>query len=298
MAARSREIVIIGAGPAGIAAAVQLRRQGHNPLVFEMDEPGGLLRNAGWVENYPGFPDGISGEELASLFTRQLKRWDVEVVKQKVTSLSIDNGCFTVATNDGCVSARVAVIASGTKANTLDDLDPTGSARDRILYEVHPLIHKTNKTIAIIGGGDAAFDYALTLSKHNEVTIFNRTSVARCLPLLKERVQAEGLITYKDNVSVKYPIRVSNDKLVLDCESDGNSFDFTADYLILAIGRKPHLDFLSEDVIARMDELKKSGCLYLIGDVVNDRFRQTAIAVGEGVKAAMRIDRMIGDSVK
>ena len=81
------KIVIIGGGPSGIACAIQLIRYGYNPVIIEKNEPGGLLRNANLVENYPGFPNGISGIDLSHIFVEQLNRFGVELISDEVISL-------------------------------------------------------------------------------------------------------------------------------------------------------------------------------------------------------------------
>ncbi len=259
MAAKAEEIVIIGAGPAGIAAAIQLRRQGHDPVVFEMDQPGGLLRNAGWVENYPGFPDGISGADIINLFRKQLKRWRVNIVPEEVVSASRNDSMFVVSTKDNTLLARIVVIATGTGPITMSGIGPGGEAGDRILYEIHSISHVKGKKIVIIGAGDAAFDYALNLSRQNEVTILNRTDAIKCLPLLWERAQKVPSITYRRNTTVRLPVESAGKSLNLQCVSSGNSFDLAADYLILAIGRQPRLEFLSPELTGKIARTERVG---------------------------------------
>jgi thioredoxin reductase len=109
-------VVVVGAGPAGIAAAIYLKRAGIDPLVFERDEVGGLLRNAHSVENYPGFPDGVSGQELVELLKRQLVRWRIDVRMEEVHKISREGDVFIVVSESGEVFAKSVIVATGTKS--------------------------------------------------------------------------------------------------------------------------------------------------------------------------------------
>jgi thioredoxin reductase len=230
---------------------------------------------------------------MVSLFQQQLKRWRVNVVQEQVISVTHEDDIFKVTTKGQKLSARIVVVATGTGPHTLANFDTSGEANDRIMYEIYSILHVKDKKIAVIGAGDAAFDYALTLSKHNKVTILNRSDKIKCLHLLWERAQKVPSITYMPNTAVRLPVGNTDNFLSLRCESSGNGFDLAADYLILAIGRQPRLRFLSQGLIDQTDKLKKSGRFYLIGDVGNGDFRQTGIAVGEGIRAAMQIDRVL-----
>ena len=118
--------------------------------------------------------------------------------------------------------------------------------------------------------------------------ILSRSEKSRCLPLLKERVAQSPRITVLDETILRR-IVVSGEGLHIECVSREKQTSHHVDFLAFAIGREPQLDFLSETVRKRQRELEESGLLYHIGDVHNGPFRQTAIAVGDGIKAAMRI---------
>jgi len=284
-------VTIIGAGPAGIAAAIQLARYGLTPLHLEKERLGGLLKNANLVENYPGFPTGIPGMELVHCFEEQYKSASLEVLNKEVVCLDFSDGLFQINTPGDHFTSRRVLVASGTKAVKFSGLQIPPDLDHKVFYEVYPLLNLRGAKVAMVGGGDAAFDYALNLSKRNQVIILNRGERIKCLPLLWERAQAGSAIQYLANTEV---IRLRPDpsgRMDLECAGPGGVFKVHADYLVGALGRVARLDFLSQQVREQCEKLTAEGRLYFIGDVNNGLYRQTAIAVGDGVRAAMQIYR-------
>ena len=112
---RETDVGIVGCGPAGIGAAIQLTRSGVDCLVFEKARVGGLLLNANLVENYPGFPQGIPGGELAHLMEKHLAVHSVSVIPLEVSSLNTGEGGFTLDTAQGAFRSRIAIVATGTR---------------------------------------------------------------------------------------------------------------------------------------------------------------------------------------
>ena len=287
------DVAVIGAGPAGIAAAIQLKRFGLEPAVIERERIGGLLVNANLVENYPGFPSGIRGVDLVRLFEAQLQRVGVRVSFEEVVALDYAE-TFVLKTTRREFGARSVVIATGTRPRSPEGIEIPANAKARVFFEVHPIAEVEGKTVAIVGAGDAAFDYALNLSRRNDVVLLNRTVRRRCLPLLWERVQRTSRIAYKED-TILSAVHAAGERLRLIVTGRGGAWELEADYVIFAIGRIPCLDFLSERIKAQIDRLEGEGMLYRIGDVKNGLYRQTAIAVGDGIRAAMSICERFGD---
>jgi len=286
------DVVIIGAGPAGLATAIQLKRYGITPIVIEKSEIGGLLKNANNVENYLGFPEGISGPKLIKLFKQHINNAGVKVAFEEVLELRIKNRLFSIKTNKKVIISRIVVIASGTKPRTLFDPKKFTKIKNRIFYEVYNLAQVKNEKIAIIGAGDAAFDYALNLANNNKVLILNRGSKVKSLPILFERVRKNRNISYMENTQVE-SFDYINDQLKLTCSIRKEKKEIYTSYLLIAIGREPNLDFLTENIKNKIEELQKSKVLYMVGDVKNGIYRQTSIAVGDGIKSAMQIYRTL-----
>ena len=288
---RPDEVVIIGAGPGGTTAAIQLKRYGIPFILLEKERVGGLLWNANLVENYPGFPAGVSGPKLIGLLKKQMERLGVQVIFDYVTKLDLQNERFLVATQHTQYFPRYVIVATGTKSKPIPLVFPA-DVQNRIFSDVYHLLDEREKQIVIIGAGDAAFDYALNLTKNrNSVTILNRGRDVKCLGLLWERATAEQNIVYRAEAPVS---AVAFDKLAnrLEVGLEAGESLF-ADYLLFAIGRVPQMDFLSEGLFNEtMDGL------YFVGDVNNGLYRQVAIAAGDGLRAAMAIYFKINSEAK
>ncbi len=283
------EVIVIGGGPAGIAAAIQLTRYQINTLLLEKNKIGGLVRNAYLVENYPGFPSGINGESLSNLLHQHIKKIGVPVCFEEVTSLDYQDNLFIVETNNRALTSRIVIIATGTIPKKLPEgvvsKDLIGK---KFFYEIMHLKDVSNRDILVVGNGDAAFDYALSLSdKGNKVIIASRSSKPKCIPILEERCFERSSIEYYPNTVITSIRKVENHLLV----TSSTSKVFTVDYVVAAIGRKPCLGFLSPTVRRDLEKLCEEQKLYLAGDVKNGRLRQVAISVGDGVRAAMEIIR-------
>jgi thioredoxin reductase len=289
------QIAIIGGGPAGIAAAVQLKRYDLAPVLFEKNRLGGLLWNARQVDNYPGFPDGIPGAALAQRLANHLDAYNIPVIQQAVQRLDYDtqNRRFTLATGSGSHHADIAVIAPGTipKTGSLPQLTP-GLLKKYLYFEIQPLLQQENKRIIIIGAGDIAFDYALHLSEANgsRIAVVHRNEHIKALPLLHREVLKRPNIRFFSSSSPHEIAAGKTAALAVTFINDkGQTIAMEADYLVGAIGRVPPKSLYSPQVQELEKELIAQKRLYLAGDVKNGPFRQAAIAAGNGIQAAMDV---------
>lgn len=286
---KKENVTIIGAGPAGVTAAIQFKRSGISPLIVEKEKVGGLVRNACRIENYPGFPGGIAGTQLASLLAMHLDGAGLDVLFEEVIRLDHDGRHFLVETAARRWISEIVILSSGTKPRPLPGLIIPRGAEQHIFYEIVPIRDCVGRKIAIVGAGDAAFDYALNLATNNNVVILNRSKEARCLPLLRERANESRRITVWDHATIQTITNVSPEGFYLQFLQHEKQASCHVNHLVIAIGREPQRDFLSEAISARSDELKRGKMLYEIGDVRNGAFRQVALAVGDGMRAAMSI---------
>ena len=298
-------IAVIGGGPAGIAAAVQLKRFDLNPCLFEKERLGGLLWNAQWVENYPGFYRGISGPQLAKRLKYHLEAYNAQVIYENIKQLDYDSAHerFSLSTTENSYSASIIVVASGTAANPgdLPGLMPA-ELKKNVYFEIVPLLKKKRKKILIIGAGDIAFDYALNLSRNNEITLLYRSNEIKALPLLVRRVQANPGINLIGPAVPQKIARGKSKKLAVTfapptVADDSAPVTLEFDYIVGAMGRVPQTDFFSNELKARQEALVSGGRFYFAGDVQNGNLRQAAIAAGNGIEVAMKIYRRIKEGL-
>ena len=278
---------VVGCGPAGIAAAIQLSRHGVEFALLERVRPGGLLWNAHRVENFPGFPGGIPGPELVERFLRQLGEGGIVPIPGEVSGLERNAGGFHLQTTGDEYESTHVVLATGTRPKPWDGPPIPPECAARVYTEAHPLRGLDGGKVVIIGAGDAAFDYALTLAASNDVTILNRGPRTRCLPLLERRASRESRIAYRSDAAVSRITAGADGHLLVQCTAGGGTVDLEADRLLLAVGREPELGLLTDDLL-NGDRRPVRG-LHVVGDAAGGRCRQAAIAVGDGVRAAMTI---------
>ncbi|MBU0973742.1 MAG: NAD(P)/FAD-dependent oxidoreductase [Proteobacteria bacterium] len=288
------DVLIVGAGPAGMATAIQLKRYGLTPRLFEKSRPGGLICNANWVENYPGFAGGISGPELADIFIEQVK--PIKITQESVIELSWKEGLFEVITVDTLYQAKFAVIASGTKPKVLTGFSVFDELKKNIVYDLNTIKDQTKKNIIIIGSGDIAFDYALNLAKKNSVIILNHSDQTKCLKRLKNQAEDHQNIVYSPKTKIEKVEKSLEGDMIVECSSPFGLKTFRSDYIVGAIGRDPQIDFISSSVMKCAVEYEEKGILHFVGDVKNGLFRQAAIAVGDGVRAGMLIHQTIEEN--
>jgi thioredoxin reductase (NADPH) len=266
-------IVIIGTGPAGISCAIMLKHLGINPVMLEKHKMGGLLRNAYRIKNYLG-SNNITGKNLVKKFEKHLKEFKIKPICQ--TALKIDfKKYFSIQTDKKTFKSKFLVLATGTKPKKPNLKIPT-EAKNKIFYDVADFPPVRNKIIAIMGAGDAAFDYALTLSEKNEVIILNRNHKPKCNNFLLKTVAKNKKIRLLKNFEIA-EIGINGKKIILKGRNK-----ISCDYLLIAIGRKPNYPMVTQTAF-------KNKNFYPSGDIKNAKLRQTAIAVSDGIKTAMKI---------
>ncbi len=285
------EVVIVGAGPAGISSALYLQRIGFKPLVLEKDRIGGLLLNANLVENYPGFPDGIAGEDLVCLFKKQLEQWGVEVRQSEVNKVVPMRHGFNLVTSDGEVKTKTVILATGTRPKKAGISGENTYDGERLFYDIRDLPQKTGAEYVIVGSGDAAFDYAMNLSSNaGRIDVVYRSSEPKCIDLLLERVTKTPNISLHPDMEPEV-LSEEEGRLRLSCKTSEGSRDFDADYVLIACGREPNS--VEVEGLGHVSESRFPG-LYVVGDVKRGKYRQVSIAVGDGVHAAMSIADFLG----
>lgn len=293
-----KEISLIGGGPACVSAAVQLKRSGFDILLIT-NSIGGNIKNANLIENLIGFPRGIDGKQYVKLIEDQLTINKIPILLEEVIKVEKDKGeNYSIRTSNSIIISRFLIIGTGTLPIKL------GIDGEKIAYQKKKLFYKISEVknfskqwkVLIIGSGDAAYDYAMNLSNQvSSLVIIQRSSHSKALPLLQERVKNQSNI---DIVSGRIPklIDVSSNNLNLIINNGDLTETITGDILLVAIGSTPNLSFLTASLksVERSSSLNPN--LFFIGDVKNKNFRQISIALGDGVKTAMKIERKLKES--
>jgi thioredoxin reductase (NADPH) len=286
------DVAIVGAGPAGLTAAIYLARNDVDAALLERGPVGGLARNANLIEDYPGFPEGISGPEMCRRFESQLASVGALVIDRDVEEIARNGASFILRTNSGDLESKALVIATGTRPIVLD-AKGAENARGRICYEVEEIELSEGERIAVVGGGEAALDYALSL--HGSVCrpeVFCRGTNVKTNPRLMARFQ-RAKIPLRLNCSLA-EIRVVKEALSLSF-ADGSRHE--CDRILAALGRLQNLpklgaEFPDKFVVGDDGQTQVPG-LFLAGDVRRGRDRHVATAVGDGMRAAMAARRYL-----
>ena len=291
------KVAIIGRGPAGMATAIQLNKYcSESLLLFSKEGHFGLLPYARIIENYPGFPDGIAGVELWDKFYAQVLKSYVQQVFHDVDLLDFieQEKLFVITVGGDVYYARYVVVATGTMPRQIELLDSMISSNDIcVYYDIAEVIKQQNKKVAIVGAGDAALDYALNVAKNNLVAIFNRGAYINASFSLQEQIKDNKNITYHKNAKLINVQSNATSKQLLTFQQEQNIINKEFDYLVVAIGRVPNKAFYTDNLVNLEPMLIANKLLYLVGDIKNNIYRQVAIAVGDGILAAMQLKELV-----
>lgn len=269
---RRAELVVVGAGPAGCAAAVQCRRLGVTPLLLdEMGIAGGLLANAHRIENYPGLVP-MDGPAFVERLAAHLVRFRLEIERGRVRALRPLAEGLLIETDCGEIASGAVILAVGTHPRALD---LPGDEQARIFHEVRPLLvaHPEPRRILVIGGGEAACDYALSLAAAGaQVRILVRGSRLRARGRLAQRIAEQEQIV----ISYGAVAQEIHSGIVLAL-ADGSRTE-EAEALLVAIGRRSAAPPL-------LPEGPAAG-IFVVGDARSGALGQAGIAIGDGLAAA------------
>ena len=270
-----------------MTAAIYLARNDVDAALLERGLVGGLSRNANLVEDYPGFPEGISGPELCKRFEGQLASVGALVIDRDVEEISRSGSTFVLKTNSGSLESKAIIVATGTRPMLLD-VKGAEKAQERIDYEVTEIDGASSgERVAVIGGGEAALDYALTLCGAGFAPeVFCRGSVVKTNPRLMARFERAGISLYLN--SALSEIRLVRESLALSF-SGGERREF--DRILATLGRTQNLPKFGKEIPEKLEvgdggQTQVPG-LFLAGDVWRGRDRHIATAVGDGMRAAM-----------
>ncbi|MEF3280451.1 MAG: NAD(P)/FAD-dependent oxidoreductase [Elusimicrobiota bacterium] len=277
------KVIIVGGGPAGVLTAVYLKRFKIDSIIFEKNEIGGTIKYANLVENLP-FIKPIKGIEITNLLKKYVFDLKISVIKEQVCDIRYVRGKFNIETSNAKCYSDFLILATGSKAvigkefkYIFDDLKD---------FEEN-VIKLKNKKVAIIGGGDVAFDYSLNLaSRGNKIVLFIRGSKARAIGLLVEKTERSKQIDIRYNSPIKSVYKYGKQYLI---EMKNGSFgDEVFDYVFPACGRLPYFGGIKNiDKILYNRSLKNK--FFLAGDVKNKNFRQLVNCFSDAMNIAMTI---------
>ena len=303
--------LIIGSGPAGYTAAIYAARANLSPVLYEGMQPGGQLRTTTEVENYPGYPEGITGTEMMDDFKKQAERYGTQVVRGRATSVDFSTSPKKVTIdNEEVIEADTVIISTGATAKYLGIPDETKYAGmgvsacatcDGFFYR--------NKTVAVVGGGDTACEEATYLSGlASKVYMIVRKDHLRASQIMQDRVMKNPKIEilFEHNTLGLFGENgVEGAHLVKRMgEADEEKVDIKIDGFFLAIGHHPNTDIFKGQL-----EMDNEGYIttqfpttftsvegvYAAGDVADSLYRQAITSAGTGCRAAMDAERYLSE---
>ncbi len=304
---KEETIIVIGSGPAGLTAALYAGRANLRPLVISGNQLGGQISLTSEVENYPGFPDGITGPELVELMQRQAEKFGARVLIDEVTQVDFTSGSpFTIKTHGETFSAQAVIVAVGASPKRLEvpgeaELIGRGvsfcATCDGFFFR--------DKEVVVVGGGDSALEEGLFLTKFaSKVRIIHRRDALRAGEALKRRAFANEKIEFIWDTVVE---EIQGDGKVeavrLRNVKTGEERQLATEGVFIFIGHYPNSSLFAGQL--EMDErgylitdakmMTSVPGVFAAGEIQDPLFRQIATSVGQGCAAAMMAERWLGE---
>jgi len=298
------DLIIIGAGPAGLTAGLYAARARLKTLMLERLSPGGQVLMTDWVENYPGFPDGISGFDLIDKMRRQAEKFDLVIESQEVSRLELSPEKKVVVTDKGTLETRALILTSGATPRKL------GIEGEELLIGKGVSYCATcdgpfyrDQEVALIGGGDTAVEEAIFLTRFAaKVHLIHRRDELRATKLLRERVMA------LDQVNIVWdtvPTRIVGDTEVKGVDlknvKTGKTSLLPVQGVFVFVGYIPNTELVKGQleldklgfVVTNNDMQTSVPGVFAAGDIRSKILRQIATAVGEGATAVFAVERYL-----
>lgn len=291
-------VLIIGSGPAGLTAALYTSRAQYKTVVITGPQFGGQIATTHEVENFPGFPDGITGPELVERMRVQAEKFGTEFVYDLVTSVDFSKGApFTVTTQNETYLADVVIATNGADPRKLGvpgERENTGrgvsycATCDGFFFR--------GKKVIVVGGGDSALQEALFLTKFADVTVVHRRDEFRASVALQTRARANPKISFIMDTVVE---KINGDPVVTSATlknvKTGETYDYPIDGVFIFIGYNPNGGLFGgqlatdADGYVLVDQLYRTNVdgVFAAGEIHDRIWRQAATAAGDGVSAAI-----------
>ena len=304
--AESRNVIIIGSGPAGLTAAIYASRANLTPLLIEGLEAGGQLMLTTMVENWPGHRDGIMGPDLMTEMRAQAQRFGAEIIQGNVQSVDLCASPIVVRTSEAEYTAKALIIATGATARLL------GLPSERTLMGHGVSTCATcdgyffrGQEIAVVGGGDSAMEEAVFLTRFaSKVTLVHRRETLRASKIMQDKARANPKIVWMLNHEVE-DIKDAGagevTAMVLRSNADGAKTEIPVHGVFVAIGHTPNtslfrgqLELDQNGYIVTHDGAKTSiDGVFACGDVQDHIYRQAITAAGSGCMAAIDAEHFL-----
>ncbi|MEZ0312568.1 MAG: thioredoxin-disulfide reductase [Myxococcota bacterium] len=311
MSSEVENVIIIGSGPAGHTAAIYTARANLKPLMFEGFSagglPGGQLMTTTEVENYPGFPEGVTGPELMLHFRKQSERFGTRILTQDVEKVDLSKRPFTVVSDGVTHKAHAVIIATGAAAKWL------GIESERRLANAGVSACATcdgalpafrNKELVVVGGGDTAMEEAQFLTRFaSKILLVHRREEFRASKIMLDRARKNPKIEFIVNTGID---EILGDKHVTGVRlknlKNGETTERQVAGVFIAIGHKPNTSLFEDQL-----ELEETGYIktrgkgsytsvegvFACGDVQDHTYRQAVTAAGSGCMAAIDCERWL-----
>jgi thioredoxin reductase (NADPH) len=301
------DVVIIGGGPAGLTAGIYAGRGQLKTVILEKGLPGGQIAQTQDVENYPGFDEVISGQELSQRMVRQAEKFGAQILMEEVSGVAKKSGGFVISGYDADYHAKAVILATGANPKRLnvpgeDEFYGRGVSTcatcDGFFYR--------GKEVVVVGGGDAAVEEGFFLTKFaSKVTVIHRRDQLRANKEAQKRAFANPKMHWVWNTTIDEVL--GGDGQVIGVRTKnlitGEEQILKTDGIFIYIGHLPNTDFLNG-----LLELNQTGYvnvrdeiysniegIFVAGDVADEVYRQLGTSVGAGTKAAMAAERWLAE---
>lgn len=300
-----RRVIIIGSGPAGYTAAVYTARAELEPLVLAGLQFGGQLMLTTDVENYPGYPDGVTGPDMMEMFQKQAERFGTEILMEDATAIDFSQRPFRVSTAERAYTADAVILAMGASAKWLGLDSETRlmnkgvsacATCDGALFRGKPM--------AVVGGGDTALEEALFLTRFaTRVSLVHRRDALRGSKIMQERARANEKIEFVWNSTLE---KILGDEYVTGIRTrdvnTGESSELPVEAVFIAIGHQPNTQLVAGvidlDPVGYISVEKGTSRtsvegVFACGDAMDSVYRQAVTAAGTGCMAAIDAERWL-----
>lgn len=300
------DVIIIGGGPAGLSAGLYASRARLSTLLMEKAIFGGQIANAELVENYPGFPDGISGFELGQLMHQQAVKYGLETVATEVIRVELGETGKVVRTADGHYTAKALIITGGAEPNKLGvpgEEEFVGKGVSYCATCDGPLFK--DRVVAVVGGGDSAVEEGILLTRFaSKVTLIHRRNQLRASKLLQERAFANPKMEFVWDTVVEEIFGGDLVKgLKLRNVKTGQRSTLEASGVFIYVGLHPSTDYLrgllpldKEERIFTDERMQTEiPGIFAAGDIRRNSPRQAITAAGDGATAALSAEKFLSE---